>query len=192
MNHSRLLLGLVALCSVVISCASPRVAYKKGFDFSQIRTVRISGFTSAAAQSNAGAVVANEFVRQLLSGGYSVVSADSAASDVVLEGNVMEYLPNHRYLIQDVSQDQSKQVIVTYPPVELSGSNVYNQGTAFGIGEGNKIIVSNATVGISAFLKDAHTGEIIWSNTYTYEGLDLNTALEGAVGYLLRSWPAKR
>ncbi|MHB9154807.1 MAG: hypothetical protein ACYC5N_03820 [Endomicrobiales bacterium] len=188
--------ALAALCAALVpllfSCAVPRAAVKKGFDFSGIRTVRVGSFTSAVSLSNSGAVVANEFIRQLLASGYSVRNDAAGEADAVLEGNVTEYLPNQRYLMQNVRNDDPN-VVVVQPqfPVEISGSHVYNLGTAFGPGEESQIIVSNATVGIAAYLKDARTGDILWSSSFTYEGLDLNTALEGTVRSLLRSWPAR-
>ncbi|OGS17107.1 MAG: hypothetical protein A2219_04615 [Elusimicrobia bacterium RIFOXYA2_FULL_50_26] len=180
------------VCIFFSGCASPRVAFKQGYDFTRIKVVKIGEITPATKKSNSGAVIANEFIRQLLAAGYTVKTADDGAYDVVLEGNVTEYLPNNRYLIQTNKADGATKVVVINQPVELSGTNAYNLGSAFGLGEDSRVVVSNATVGVSAFLRDAVTGEVVWSNTYSYEGLDLTTAMEGVVRYLLRSWPVKR
>jgi hypothetical protein len=174
------------------ACASPRVAYKKGFDFSQIHTVSIGDFSSAAGYPNSGAVVAGEFIRQMLSQGYQITTTSAGNADAIVYGSVTEFFPNRRYLIQNQQGTASQQTIVIQEPVELSGSNVYSLGNAMGLGQGNQIVVSNASVGVSAYIKDVRTGEIIWSNAYTYEGLDLNSALEGTVRYMLRSIPAGR
>lgn len=176
----------------ICSCASPRAAYKKGFDFSGIRDIRVGNFSSFGGNSNSGPVVAGEFIRQLINSGYSVKQSPSDNVDAVIEGNVTEYYPNRRFLIQVAQKEGTGNNVVIYQsPVEISGSNVYNLGSAFGLGEENRVVVSNATIGISAMLKDARTGEVVWSNMYTYEGLDLGTALEGTVKYLLRSLPYK-
>lgn len=184
--------GAVVL-ALICSCASPRVAFKKDFDFSGIKTIRVGDFSSSARQPNSGSVVANEFIRQLLASGYNVVTSAADKADATLEGSVTEYLPNQRFLVQSEEGNprDHRQVVVTYPPVELSGTSVYNTGAAFGVGEGSQVIVSNATVGVSAYLKDASTGEVVWSDAYTYEGLDLNTAMEGTVRSLLHSLPMK-
>jgi len=184
---------MAAAAVIVFSgCASPRVAFKQGYDFTRIKTVKVGDITPVNKRSNSGDVVANEFIRQLLAAGYTVKTGDDGAYDVVLEGNVTEYLPNNRYLIQTNKTDGAKKVVVINQPVELSGTSAYNLGSTFGLGEDSRVVVSNATVGVSAFLRDAVTGEIVWSNTYSYEGLDLTTAMEGVVRYLLRSWPGKR
>jgi hypothetical protein len=181
---------LLCCTGFLASCAFPRAAYKPGFDFSRIRTVRIGDFSSVGQAPNSGAVVANEFIRQLLAAGYSVT--DSNEADVVLIGTVNEYQPNRRYLINTGQGNGDRRVVVMQQPVELSGNNAYDLGSAFGLGDDNKIIVSNATVGVSAYLKDEKNGEIIWSNSYSYEGLDMSTALDGTVRYLLRSLPRDR
>lgn len=186
------LAATIILAGMLFSCAYPRAAYKTGFDFSKIRTIGVGDFSSVGNEPNSGSVVANEFMRQLLSEGYSVKTADAQDADVIMVGNVNEYQPNRRYLINSGRGNGRQQIVVLQQPVELSGSTAYNLGTAFGLGEENKIIVSNATVGVSAYLKDAHTGEILWSNSYSYEGLDLNTALDGTVRYLLRTLPRSK
>jgi hypothetical protein len=176
-------------CIFLVSCAAQRVAYKEGFNFSEIKSVTVGDFTPSSQMPNSGSVVASEFVRQLLQKGYSVKTSGRGKADYVLTGSVSEYFPNRRYLVINRQQDESKDTIVIQnQELEISGSNVYNLGSAFGMGDESKIIVSNATVGIHAYLKEASTGEVVWSNSYAYEGLDLNTALEGTVGYLLSSW----
>lgn len=190
MKNFVLTLSVCIVMLVFSSCAVPRAAVKPGFDFSKIKSVKIGEFSSAASQPNSGAVIANAFMGELLQKGFVVRTSDSDSADAVLMGNVSEYQPNRRYLIKvDSRQNTTAQTVIVQQPIELGGSNTYNLGSAFGLGDDNRIIVSNATVGISAYLKDTRTGEIVWSNSYTYEGLDLNTAVEGAVRYLLGSLP---
>lgn len=174
----------------VCSCATSNVAYKRDFNFSEVKAIVVGNFTSAPKQPNSGAVVANEFIRQLILAGYTVRTLeDMQDGDVILEGNVTEYLPNQRYLVQGDDANLEDKTIIIQTPIELSGKGVYSVGTVFGLKEGNKIIVSNATVGISAYIKDTRTGTIIWSNKYVYEGLDLNAAVESSVRYLVRTLP---
>jgi hypothetical protein len=188
------LLPLLLLAGIT-ACDTPRASYKAGFDFSRIRSVKVETFSSVARQPNSGSVVANEFIRQLLARGLSVKTDDiGGPADVILTGSVNEFQPTRRYLINAQPEDGRHggrhQDVVVQPPVEVGGSSVYDLGT--GDIDGNRVAVSNATVGISAYLKDAATGEIIWSDAFSYEGLDLTTALDGAVHYLLSSLPAHR
>ncbi len=188
---SRYLLGSVAAGIIALfssGCATPKGVYKAGYDFSAIKTVRVDALTSVANQPNSGAVAADEFMRQMLGRGYAVKMGDGEA-DAILTGNVTEYQPNRRYLVQTDQGRGSRRRVAAQEPIELGGTSAYNLGTAFGLDQNHKIVVSNATVGVSAYLKDSRTGEILWSNSYTYEGLDLDAALEGTVRYLLNSWP---
>jgi len=174
------------------SCAAPMASFKAGYDFPGIQAVGIGEFTPSADQPNSGSVVAGEFAKQLLSRGYSVKDFQQGVEvDAVIEGDVTEYLPNHRYLVSNPPRGGRGNVIVQQP-VELSGSNAYNLGSSFGMGDDSQVVVSNATVGISARMRDARTGEVIWASHYTYEGLDLDTALEGVVQYLLSSIPGNK
>jgi hypothetical protein len=194
MNIRHCVIGLFSLAAALLlsSCMAPRGAYDPSYDFAKIRTVKVGDFSAPGKHSNAGSVIQGEFMRQMLSMGYIVKSAESNDADVILEGSVTEFLPNRRYLVQNTQKDAKGNIVVVQQnAVEIGGSNVYNLGAAFGA-DGTQILVSNATVGISSYLKDAKTGQIIWSNTYTYEGLDLNSAMEGAVRYLVTSIPKKR
>jgi hypothetical protein len=172
------------------SCATPRSIYKKGYNFAALKTIRVKNFASSVSISNSGSVVAGEFMRQLLEAGYTVRTTDDQVVDAILEGNVTEYAPNKKYLIKDDKDTgPGRKIIIDNRAIEISGSNVYSLGPAFGLDKSNQIIVSNATVGTMVYLKDAVTGDVIWSASYTYEGIDLPTALESVVNYILSSLP---
>jgi hypothetical protein len=47
--------------------------------------------------------------------------------------------------------------------------------------EGSKIEYSRAKVGIILTMKDKVTGDLVWSNSYWYSGLELHTATETCV-----------
>jgi hypothetical protein len=182
---------MAAALPLFFSCATPGGAFKAGYDFSKIHSISIGEFSSSADQPNSGSVVAGEFAQELLSLGYSVkTSAQDTDIDAVIEGDVTEYLPNSRYLIPS-SVRAGRGAVVVQQPMPIGGSNVYNQGTSMGPGGGEQVVVSNATVGVSVRMKDSRTGEVIWANSYTYEGLDLNSALEGAVRYLLSGFQGR-
>lgn len=185
MKYLLQLLLIVLLCS----CVAPRSAYKKNYNFADIKTISVGKFSSFKGSGNSGSVVENEFVKQLIELGYSVKINELSNTDVILSGSVSEYFPNRRFLIRESQSNGQQNVVVAEPAVEISGSHVYNLGSAFGLEGNNQIVVSNATVGIYAYIKDIKTGEVVWSNSYAYEGLDLNTALESTVKYLLNSLP---
>lgn len=189
---------MAVLFLLASSCASNRAVIRPDYDFTAIKTVRVGNFASETVYDNSGSVVQNAFMKHLMAKGYRVVIDHSAQADAVIEGSLTTYQPDKKYLIRTPDtrnggrgkgRGRGHPAIYTNDVVEISGSNMYDLGTAFGLGENNKIMASNATVGIYAYMADAATGEIVWSDSYTYEGLDLSSALDGAVKYILRSIP---
>lgn len=183
---------------VLAACASPRAVIKKDYDFASVKTVKVGSFAADAEYSNSGSAVQSAFIRQLLAKGYRVKVDRNAETDVIIEGSITTYAPDKKYLVRLPEEDRFhnrrdtryvQPVIYTSDITEISGSTMYDLGPAFGLGEPNKIMASNATVGVYAYMSDTKTGEIVWSDSYTYEGLDLSSALDGAVKYILRSLP---
>jgi len=177
--------------TVILSgCVSAykRVPYKVGYDFKTIEKIYIEEFKpiSNDMYSNSGSVVRDAFVLEFLRRGYKVMS-DAASADVIISGSVITYNPEKRYII--MLQKPGEKRLVNQQLTEIPGSNVYSFGSAFGLKEDNQILVSNAIVGVSANMRDAKSGEIVWSNDFTYEGLDLSSALSGVVSYLVRTIP---
>ena len=55
--------------------------------------------------------------------------------------------------------------------------------------EDAQILVSNATLSLSARLLTPDTQDLLWSGSVTYEGLDLDVAVEGSVASLFKKFP---
>ena len=49
------------------------------------------------------------------------------------------------------------------------------------VSEGSKVEYSRAKVGIILTMKDKHTGNLVWSNSYWYSGLELHKVTESCV-----------
>jgi len=186
---------LAVFCALLPACVANRAVIKPGFDFSTIRTVRVNTFASDASAPSSGEAVRQGMIAQLIASGFTVVADNSVDVDAVISGSVTSFLPDQRFLVNSPNRGSSmiyggqghrgggrNQVI------EVNGSNVYNLGPAFGM-PGSSVIASNATVGVTAYMTDARTGVIVWSNSLTYEGLDLTSALNGVVRFLVRSIP---
>jgi hypothetical protein len=173
-------------------CLTPsRVATRPGFDFSTIRTITVVDQSRDETRS-----VTDEIARQLIRRGYSVKVADARrqaqASDARLEVHVTQLTPDKKYLMQvDPGNDgRTRDVFILNQGMEISGRSVYPSmgGTPI---EGTQVVVSNATVSLSARLLGPETDEILWSAATSYEGLDLDTAVEGSVASLLKKFPAR-
>jgi hypothetical protein len=162
----------------------PRGGVKAGFDFSKIKTIGIGSF---APSNYTGDAVSAEFAKQFLQRGY-VVKYSRENVDVILEGSVTQYSPAKKFLFTTSESDSPNQLTVNQQQViELSGSNAYSMGTAFGLNDKSKIVVSNSTIGMTARLVVPGSNEVVWTNSYNYEGLDINSAIETTVDYLIRS-----
>jgi cytochrome c biogenesis protein ResB len=187
--------GIVYLVLLIlVGCAPTRVAYKTEYDFSRIRSVGVVSFTSEKA--GVGTIVRDEFVRQLVSRGIEVKMFEKLEEikevDVALTGTVTQYLPDRKYLVY-LGPETAEQTIYVSQPIEVGSANVYGWGGAFGVEGESQILLTNATVGVSAQIVDLATGEVVWANSYSYEGLDIQSTTERVVSYLLRSlekvWP---
>ncbi|AKL97629.1 hypothetical protein [Endomicrobium proavitum] len=189
-------LSLAAVFFIFLSaCAANRAVVKSDYNFSAVKVISVGNFTADAAYPSSGNAVKNSVMKYLLAMGYTVVANNKTKADAVVSGSVTTYLPNKKYLVrmpdyEKINNHHGQTVIYGGADImEVGGSNVYDLGTAFGLGEDNRVIASNATVGISAYMTDAETGEVVWSDSYTYEGLDLSSALDGAVKYILKTIP---
>lgn len=167
-------------------CVTTKAPYKAGYDFSRIKNVYVEDFKSVKTDENSGHVVRSEFIKELMLRGYTVTD-DKASADAFISGSVLIYQPHKKYLV--ILPKPGEKRIVVQQPVEIGGSNVYTFGSAFGLKDDTQIMVTNAEVGVTAMMKDAKTNEIVWTNTFNYEGLDLATSLSGVVRYLTRTIP---
>ncbi len=157
---------------------------KQGYDFSKIRRVAIQNFGGSG-----GEPIKNEFVRQLVGSSLSI-SEQRKGADVVLMGAVTDYKPGDKLMVfvgESRSLTPSGQtVVVTNPVVTLSGTQVTPQGAALGLPD-TQILSVSASVGVIARLVDAQTGDVVWSDTYSYEGLDIQSAMQAVVSSLVKS-----
>lgn len=185
-----LLSSVFSLFLFLSGCATTRVGLKPGYDFSKVRSVAIGTFVPFGGYNTSSELVADEFARVLMQNGY-IVKRNEEDVDVILQGSITQFAPSRKFLFytaEPLDIDKEKKVVVVTPQMlEIGGSNVYSLGYAFGLGRNAQILISNATIGISARLIDASTKEIVWTNSFTYEGLDIQSATETTVRYLVKS-----
>jgi len=157
-------------------CATTKTVVKKGYDFSNIKKIAVLKFSGIG-----GEAVANEFIRQFLASGISVidrsgtetVDSKSLGVDAVISGNVVEFNPSNKLLIFKEKGD----IVISDRAYPISGATVLPTGSAFGLEDANVFSVS-ASVSVSAKMTDTTTGEVVWSDSNSYEALDINTAVE--------------
>lgn len=190
--HRFIASSLIAFCLIMVGCAPTRLAIKTGYDFSKIKTVAVAEFSG---EKDSGKIVQEEFIRQFLKKEFKVKAIPEiypekekleTEIDLLISGTVTRYLPERKFLAY-LGENTTDQKIIVYPGLtEIGGTSGYAWGQVFGLG-GSQIFVTNATVGIAAKMVDVKSGDIVWADSYTYEGLDVQTATENVVRYFLRS-----
>jgi len=190
------ILLLIAFC--FSGCVSSNAVYKQDYDFSKIKNVYVEN-GSYSSQTQA---IRDSIIKQLMSKGFNL-KASSTDADIIVDYSITEYQPSKKYLIHKEDPfppahpagmhgpGHVNSVVVYNDPVEIGGSSVYDLGTAFGV-DNATVIASNATVGVSLTIKDVATKDIIWTNSYTYEGLDLTSAVDGVIRYILKAFPPEQ
>jgi hypothetical protein len=166
------------------ACFAPvRTATMPGVDFSKIKSVLVLEPEFAEQR-----FVTDEFARQLMARGYRVrVGGPSAGSDVWLQVTVSQVIPDKKYLVP-LEGVLGRQTLVLNPITEIGGRSLYPSGSGAGVQDA-QILVSNATLSLSARLITPNTQELLWSGSVTYEGLDLDVAVEGSVASLFKRFP---
>lgn len=177
--------GAATIFSLILTgCFAPlRTVTKPGMDFSKIKNVLVLEPTYPEQR-----FVTDEFARQLLARGYRVrVGEPDTQSDVWLQITVSQAVPDKKYLVplKGAWGDRS---VVYNAVTEISGRTLYPSGAGPGMDDA-QILVSNATVSLSARLIEPGTREMLWSGSVTYEGLDLDVAVEGSVASLFKRFP---
>jgi hypothetical protein len=165
-------------------CFAPiRTATMPGVDFSKMKSVLVLEPEFAEQR-----FVTDEFARQLMARGYRVrVGGPSAGSDVWLQVTISQVIPDKKYLVP-LEGALGRQTLVLNPITEIGGRSLYPSGSGAGVQDA-QILVSNATLSLSARLMTPDTRELLWSGSVTYEGLDLDVAVEGSVASLFKRFP---
>ncbi len=182
-NTTAKFLILLTMLFYVGCTLTPRGVFYKDFDPRRISVISVGQFTTSSGNAISD-YVKNLMIQNLLARNFTVKEVNSEDVDYVLLGSVTKFLPEKKFLVYTGTNKQ--QVMLGGPLTEISGSNVYNIGTAFGVSDG-EIVVTNATVGVSARLVEKRTGNVVWSSSFSYEALTADTAAEIVANYLITS-----
>lgn len=165
------------------SCASnPRVKPPEGV--SRIRRVAVVRF-----RGSGGDVITQEVIRQLRGSGVAV-SEQLLGADAVLSGEVTEYNPDEQlrvFLGTTTTVTPTGQSLLQSNPIVLANAaQVTAQGPAFQL-ENSQIVSVSAEVGLAARLVVSPSGKVVWSDEFSYEGLDMPKAVQVVVNVLVKS-----
>jgi hypothetical protein len=180
--HASLFTLLTTL--LLTSCATQRPAQKpvkSGYNFSQIKRMALGRF-----EGQGGDAVGHEFVRQLVAAGFAVTDQQQNA-EVVLSGTVTDYRPSDKMLVfigtakfpgaKDQPIEVTNPIVNSAAPTDIS---------ALGLPKIQVVAVS-AGVAVDARLVDVKTGETVWANSDSYEGLTMPSAIQTMTTALVRS-----
>jgi hypothetical protein len=177
------------MITIITSCVTPKGTFYKGFTPQKINVISIGEFKPYSNFPSSGEMMRNLVIDHLLRRGYTIKEQDSPESEYILLGSVTRFLPEKKYLVYTGTDKQ--QVMVGGPLTEISGSYVYNLGSAFGLQDSN-IVATNSTVGVSARLVEKKTGNVVWTCTFVYEALTVETAADIVANYLVTSLTGKK
>jgi len=182
----RYLFLIITFC---FACVTPRGTFYKEFDPQKISVISVGEFKPYGNFISSGEMIKNLVIEHLLKRGYTIKEQDSPEVEYILLGSVTRFLPEKKYLVYTGTEKQ--QVMIGGPLTEISGSYVYHLGSAFGIPD-SSIVATNSTVGVSARLVEKKTGNIVWTCSFVYEALTVETAADIVVNYLITSLTGKK
>jgi len=167
-----------------IGCAAHRPVVKPPLDPSKIRRISVIPF-----EGPGGSAASDEFVRMLLGTGREVTDARHPG-DAILKGTVTEYKSNNQLTVflgnTPLMTPGNQAAVVDNPVVSRSGSQLTPEGPSQSVRH-TEVVSLVASVGIRAHLIDSSTKIEVWTGDYSYEGLDLPTALHALADMMTRS-----
>lgn len=191
---------------LLIACSGPQVAINPRADFTKIKRVAVATFSGTKGDTAAdflthsllksGADVVERqrldaLLKELQWGGTGILEENTAKKlgkilgvDAIFTGSVTTYSPAQGYLVFNPNTD--KTTIITDPVTPLAGTSVFPQGRAIGV-SGADIITSAASVGLTARMVDVETGTVLWSAHNSYEGFDMDSAMEAVTSSFVKS-----
>ncbi|MFH1239400.1 MAG: GNA1162 family protein [bacterium] len=177
---SRLIIFIISAV-LITGCVSSRAAIKSDYDFTKIKRIGVLRFANYSKNVSSGAAVADEFIRQLLIKNINVVER------INLDRLIQEQDLNSSGYLNPETAKKAKELlgvdaIITGTVMEYSPRVRRQQSD-----------ITTAEVSISARMIDVETGSVVWANSYTYDAMDIQTAIEWTISDLLNSlkgvWP---
>lgn len=178
---------LSLIISLFISSCGVQYAIKKNYDFTKIKRIAVVDFSSQSAFRNSGDVVADEFVFQLLKADFEVIERNKV-SLILKEKGIAQLNESDPDTIRSIGKVLGVDAIITGSVskyLEDKKDTLYITNSQGNIT--SQIFLTRAEVDVSSRMIDVFTGEIVWSAKNSYEGLDIQDAVSGAVSGIVDS-----
>lgn len=181
-----------------------------------------AGSGQAATNEWVRQMMSGKITVQVLEGGGFQAARDQARAkgfNYFIVASYTRYQKDQKYVINQVPNQVSTYYppaygaqpyvpspysTTNYPPMPPLGTRPYGgaptpisggtptTSTTMGSGLQQQILTSNASVGMTAQMLEVATGNIIWTGAYTYEALDVESAVEGIASNLVGSLPGPK
>lgn len=171
-------------------CVTPKGVFHKDFDIDKLTTIFVEEFKPYNGYPSSGEMIRDLIIQHLLRRKFVVKDLNTEDVKYILSGSVTKFYPEKRYLVY-IGEEGKDNIIVGSTLTEISGSYVYKISSAFGL-KNAEIVATNSVVGVSAKLIEKDTGKILWSSSFTYEALTVETAADVVVNYLVTSLTGKK
>ncbi len=202
--------------AIFTACATPQVAYNPRFDFASINRVAVVSFSGSD-----GSVAADMLTQSLVAHGANVIERQQlnailseyhlAASgildpstvkqvgkilgvDALFVGTVVASVPSQSYVVSNNTGYAPGMLYggMGAQVTPIAGNNIYSQGSLMGV-PGSQVVTSAAQVSMISRMVDVQTGQILWSASMSYQGLDRLSAIsditDSFINSLVPIWP---
>lgn len=201
-------LFIVLAVAALAACETPQVAVNPRANFGAVRRVAVVTFGGPS-----GDLAADLMTQNLVAHGADVVErqqlsailneqhlSTSGILDPRTVQQVGKILGVDALFVGTVAQSkESQSYVVTQPRraivggvTPVGGSTVLSEGPILGV-PNSQVVTTEAAASLVARMVDVKTGSILWSASMSYEGFDVQSAMQGIteafVHSLLPVWP---
>ncbi|MCB4792892.1 MAG: CsgG/HfaB family protein [Elusimicrobia bacterium] len=161
------------------SCIVQSTVLKPDYDFNKIKRVAVIDFQNAPNDPVSGAMAQDLFIKYMLLAGYNVVERGELEQilkerHIALSGMVE---PKEAKTLGRISGIDA---IVTGSVQQFIPENYFYEG-------GNPRFIA-AQVGVTARMIDVGTGEVLWSGSNSYDGMNTQIASEYLISSIVRQF----
>lgn len=199
---------LSAAAAALAACVTPQVAFNPRANFAAVRRVAVVTFAGPQGDLAADLLTQNLVAhgadvveRQQLS---AILNEQHLASSGILDPRTVQevgkILGVDALFVGTVAQSKEAQsYVVTQPQnaivggiAPVGGKTVVSEGPVLGVPD-SQVVTTEADAALVARMVDVKTGSILWSASMSYEGFDVQSAMQGIAESFVQSlipvWP---
>ena len=183
-----------------MSCPNIKGKSQTGYDFDNVGRLHVNSISDHSNMLGSGAMVSNSLSHNFLKYGYNVNTSDvnksmvtvgKSSKTLLLSCIITEFTDSKMVVVPFRHEDRGyTKTVVTQSSKddeenkksESSQSQTSTTTTHAGkIKEGERVTYSQSRVGVVLKMTDRDTGDLVWSNSYWYSGLEMQRTIESCV-----------